>query len=169
MPFPATRYTLPNVGATRSERPHSFACAYAQVGCLLWRGEFGYWQAGHCLRTEIQRGFIRELSEVATQASAAQQTPSRNTGQRQIPPRARVALLSASIPQPTHTTISSSVQPRTQSDRARLEAGTLVGHPQPALRVTGRRSQRCARTFRDLGEAQSATGKIMRHYLGRYV
>lgn len=169
MPLPATRYTLPNVGASGNERPSPSACAHAEVDRLLWRSEHGYWKACHRLRTEIQCRFIRAISEATIQASSTQQTGGRYTRQCQIPPCAGATPHSTSPPQGTLPAVSATVQSRTQPDREGLETGAPVSHTQPALPDAGRCAGRGWRAFRHLGQAKSATGKTMRHNLSRYV
>lgn len=169
MPLPAAWYALPHVGTPGRERPCPAACTHPQVGSLLRSGQRTYRQAGHRLRAKIQRRFFRALSEETTQASFAQQTHGRDSGQRQVPPRPRATYLSASASQNTHAIVLATLQSRAQSNRARLEAHTPIGHPQPAFPDAGQRRRCCARTLRALGKTESTAGETMRHNLGRYV
>lgn len=169
MPLPAARYTLPHVGAPGRKRPYPAACAHPQVSSLLRRGQHTCRQAGHCLRAKIQRRFFRALSEETAQASLAQQTYGRDSGQRQVPPRLRATYLSASASKNTHAIVPATLQSRTQSNRACLEAHPTIGHPQPAFPDAGWRRRGCARTLRTLGKTESTAGETMRHNLGRYV
>lgn len=54
MPLPATRHTLPYVGAARRQRPYSPVCAHAHVRGVLWRGQHPHRKTGHYLRADIQ-------------------------------------------------------------------------------------------------------------------
>ncbi len=169
MPLPTAWFALPHVGTSGRERSSPAVFAHPQVGRLLRSGQRTDRQTGHRLRAKIQCRFLQARSEKTAQASPAQQTHGRDSGQRQVSPCPRTPHLSASASQGAHAIVPATLQSRDQSNRAGLEAHTPISHPQPTFPDTGQRRRYRTRALRTLGKSESTVGETMRHNLGRYV
>jgi len=169
MPFPATRHTVPDVGAARGQRPGADPCAHAQVGGLLRGGQFEDWQIRPLDVREIRRSYIRNLPEETVAAPLARQAHGHRARQCPIPPCHIAGAPVAQIPQSVGPAVLAAIQPATGSYRAGLEIGAASGYTQQVLRHLGRIALRSRIMFRLVEKTECGAVQIMRHYLRRYV
>lgn len=154
MPFPATRHTVPNVGATGGQRPGAVPCAHAQVGGLLRGGELEDGQIRLLDVREIRRTNIRNLPEETVAAPLARQAHGHRARQCPIPPCHIVGAPVTQIPQGVDPAVLAAIQPATGSHRTGLEAGAAVGYTQPILCHLGRIALRSRIMFRLLEKTE---------------
>lgn len=169
MPLPATWHTLPHVGCAGRKRPGRVACAHTQVRGLLRGGRTTQRHPGNRLRAEIQCGILPALPGIVAQASLPRQTLGIGVGQREIPPRPRTPTLVEAPAQTPHALVLAPIQARDQPDRTRLETYATSGNPQSTLPNPREHHGCCVRALQIMGEAKSAVGQAMRHYLRRCV
>lgn len=154
MPFPATRHTVPDVGAAGDQRPGAVPRTHAQIGGLLWGCELEDWQIRPFDVREIRRAHIRNISKEAAAAPLARQAHGHRARQRPIPPCHIVGTPVAQIPQSAGLAVLAAIQPATGSHRAGLETGAAAGHTQPVLRHLGRIALRSRIMFQLLAKTE---------------
>ena len=169
MPFPATRHTVPDVGAARGQRPGADPCAHAQVGGLLRGGEFEDWQIRPLNVREIRRPHVRNLPEKAVAAPLTRQAHGHRARQCPIPPCHIIGAPVTQTPEGIDPAVLAAIQPATGPHRAGLETGTAAGHTQQVLCHIGRIALRSRNVFRMVEKTERSAVQIMRHYLRRYV
>lgn len=154
MPFPATRHTVPNVGAAGSKRPGAFPCAHPQVGGMLRGSKPEDGQIRQLDVREIRRTHIRNIPEEIVAAPLARQAHGHRARQCAIPPCHIVGATVAQIPQGADPAVLAAIQPAIGSHRAGLETGAEDVYTQPVLRHSGRIALRSRIMFRLLAKAE---------------
>lgn len=169
MPFPTTRYTLPNVDCARGERPGAEARTHSQIDSLLWRCELGHRQVRIQPVRNLRCQDVRNVSQAFTSPTNTWQAHGDRPGQRQIPPRQAACAATAHVSQSTHAAVPASIQPTTRPHRARLETHATFGNPQPVFRHPERRPRGGRAVLHAMVKTKCNIETIMRHYLRRYV
>ena len=165
MSFPATRFSLPHVGAARNQGPDSAACADSQIDILLWGGQPGYRTVHTNDVPHLQRGDLQDFP-AASFASADARTPhDRRARQCPISPRKTPRRLPAAPRSIATPAVPAALQPATGSNRASVEAGSAPGHSQSLLRHVARSARSRQRLLRSLAPAQQSAASTMLHYL----
>lgn len=154
MPLPTAWHPVPDVGAARGQGSGAHACAYPQIGGLLWCGQSEYRQIHTRHVREVRCSDVRELSQATPAASLARQTHGDRAGQRQVPPRCTSQALASEISRRAQSAISATVQSAARSYRASLETGPAHGNAQPILRYLGRIARRGRAMLRPLATIQ---------------
>jgi len=154
MPFPATRHTVPDVGAAGGKRPGAFPCAHPQVGGMLRGSKLEDWQICPLDVREIRRPHIRNIPEEIVAAPLARQAHGHRARQCTIPPCHIVSATVTQILQGVGPTVLTAIQSATRSHRAGLETGTAAGYTQPVLRHLGRIALRSRIMFRLLAKTE---------------
>lgn len=134
MPFPAARYTNPDVDTTGNERPCIAACSYAQICSLFRCGELKNWQVHSCYMRQIQCGIIRVFPQEVAAISHAQQAHGDNPGQCSIPPCGAACAFFEEISSCPKVGILAAIQSTACADRTSLEACTATCDTQPVFR-----------------------------------
>src|SRR3990172_10562321 len=169
MPFPATRYPVPDVGASGDQGPGIAPCSHAQVGGLFRFRQSEYWQVRPFPMRQVRRPHVRSVPEEVAAASVTWQAHGDRAGQREIPPCPIARAPAEAIPQGSDLAVTAAIQSATGPHRAGLEAGAAFGDAQPLLRHPGRIAHRGRLLFRPMAETKRSAAEIMRHYLRRYV
>ena len=154
MPFPATRHTVPDVGAARGQRPGAIPCPHPQIGGMLRGGKLEDWQIRPLNVREIRRPHIRNVLEETVAAPLARQAHGHRTRQCTIPPCDIVGAAVTQIPQGADPAIFAAIQPATGSHRAGLETGAAAGYTQQVLRHLGGIALRSRIMFRLLAKTE---------------
>jgi len=169
MPFPAARYTEPNVGAARNKRPNIETCAYAQIVSVLRCGQHKHRQVRSNHLRQVQRRNIRAFSEEIVTAPDPRQTDDDHLGQRSIPPCSAACSIIEKISQHSEISVSTAIQPATCSNRASMEACQAHCNTQPILCNVDYVGRGRRIMFRPMEKTKPDFEKIMRHNLSRHV
>jgi len=169
MPFPAARYTNPDVDTTGNERPCIAACSYAQICCLFRCGELKKRQVRSCYMRQVQCGIIRVFPQGAAAISHAQQAHGDNHRQCSIPPCGAASAFFEEISSCPKVGILAAIQPAACADRTSLEARTATCDTQPVFCHAKRTCRSCNVMLRQMEKTESHIAEIMRHNIRRYV
>ena len=169
MPFSAARHPLQDVDPAGGCGPGPMACADAQVGGLLRRGQPAQWPIRVYLRAEVQRDHFRAVPQAAASPPPAAKETGGGAGQRALSSRQSAQAVAATAPNSVGAVVPAAVQPAAGSDRAGLEVGPAAGDAQSVLCGSGERSYGGRILFRVVEETQRGPEKIMRYYLRRCV
>ncbi len=169
MSFPATRFSLPHVGAARNQGPGSAASADSQIDILLWDSQPGYRTVHTNDVPHLQRGDLQGFPAASAALANARTPHDRRTRQCSIsspngPGRLPAAPRSTAAP-----AVPAALQHATASDRESVEAGSAPGHSQSLLRHVARSAESRQRLLRSLAPAQQSAASTIRHYLRRCV
>jgi hypothetical protein len=145
MPFPTTRLTSSDVGATRNQGSDLATCTHPQVSRLLWCREFNDWQVCQSNVHGIQCRNVQRLPQKVIETPFSQQAHGDRAGQRPLPSRRVTDTLPAQVPRRTATVVLAAVQSATRADRTCLEARSPNRYAQSIFRdacrsARGRRS-----------------------------
>jgi hypothetical protein len=169
MSLPATRFSLPHVGAARNQRPDPAACTDPKIRGLLWCRQLGQWTVRPNDVSHLQRGHLQDFPQAPAASIHAGTTNNRGAGQCSISPRETPRRLPSQQCAASDSVVPSAVQSSVGSNRARLETDSAPRHPQPLLRHAARSAQSRQRMFRSMAKGQQCLASIMLHYLRRCV
>lgn len=169
MPLPATRLTVPDVGAAGDQGSGIAPRTHTQIGRLFRCRQPVQWQVRSRPVRYLQCTDLRNLSEEVAAAPFARQTHGCCAGQRQIPPCHPADAFTQKIPESADLALSAAIQPAIGTGRTRLEAGPTYGNTQSFLSHIERSPRRRRNLLRPLAKTKLNLTSIMRHYLRRCV
>jgi hypothetical protein len=169
MPFPTARYAKPYVGTTRGQRPSNCPRANSSL-CSMFRGYLSPQRTvSHQYYSHVQCSHLCRFLTPYRPISTREETYSSHTRQCQVSSCLRSETVALQTSRVAHAAISTTLQSRSQSNRAGLETGPSVGHPQQILSDTGRSYRRRKGTICPMAMPQFSTASTMRHSLRRCV
>ena len=169
MSLPATRFSLPHVGAARNQGPDPAACADPQIDILLWGCQPGYRTVRANDVPSLHRSDLQDFPAAPAAPADARTPHDRRTRQCSISSRKAPGRLPAAPCSTAAPAVPAAIQPATGADRESVEAGSAPGYSQSLLRHVARSAASRQRLLRSLAPAQQSAASTMLHYLRRCV
>ena len=154
VPFPATRLALRHVGPAGRDRPGCATRPHAQERGGIRGRPHCRWLPGHAAKKRVRSGLVPILPGAigAPPAQGAGHGPRR--GQRTLAPRKGPRPMAARTSTRHTIGLSSALQPRAQSHRARLETNAPPVHAQPVLSHPRRTARRGRKTIQRMDKTK---------------
>src|SRR5208282_4991174 len=169
MPLPTTRNAGGDVGSSREYRPGVAPCSHAKVGGTVRCGEPPARTIGYAAATYFRRPDVPTIPGQAPAASCARPSHGPHPRQCALSPCSIAAPFSCRAAGRGASRLLAPLQPRLESDRARLETGAKAGHSQPVLSQARKLDRGSKRTDGCLEKAKFGFAETMLHYLRRSV
>ena len=169
MSISTTRFAPPHVGTAGDQRPHFAACTDAQVGGLLWRGQFAHRPIHPHDVSDFQRHHLPAFPEAIAASPNARPAHDPRARQHPLTSRRPPGFPSASLQAKLETLMPTTLQSATRTHRAGLETDPAPGYTQPLLGHAPRGLAGHQRVLRSLASSEYNTVAPMLHYLRRCV